>query len=253
MYDGRDLTQIFATEIASFPSPWHWIQNRINNRNYEGMYHGDFIPLTVNGETLDMQININTYKGTTDQNLDDHIDFISRDCYSQAVQWNANNTNNGTAEQPCPYLASDVKQFLDQLYNELPQEVRNVIVNKRTISEQRYSASGVLTNSTSWSSVDLGKLWLLTEYEVFGSVIRGTKFYSAGQAVQYPIFANNWKYRIKRVGSGGLKSYWWLMSVGNDSPTFVCAVHDTGICSGGNAESFLNVPICFRIIRQIQS
>lgn len=247
MYDGRDLTQIFATEIASFPSPWHWIQNRINNRNYKGLNHGDFIPMTINGEILDMQININTYKKTTNQKLDDHIDFISRDCYSQTVQWNANNTNNGTAEQPCPYLASDVKQFLDQLYEQLPVTVKSLIVTKTTMLEYRYSNSGVLTDDNGQNWVNLGNLWLLSEYEVFGNVIWGTKGWSAGQAIQYPIFVNSWKNRLKGNND------WCLLSVAGDSSNLVCYVTSNGYTRRDKVTQYYHVPICFRFIRQSQS
>lgn len=214
MYDGEDLTKVFASEIAKFPSPWHWVQDRLNHRNYKGLNNGDFIPLTVDGETHEMQININTYKRTTDQELDDHIDFISRDCYSQTVQWNTTNNNNGTAEQDYPYLASNVKQFLDQLYEKLPADVKNFIVTKRTLLEKRYSASGALTDSTGWGWADIGKLWLPSEYEVFGSTVWATKGWSAGQAVQYPVFANSYKNRIKGAGPKGTRCGWWLLSVG---------------------------------------
>lgn len=252
-YDGRDLTKIFASEIANFPSPWHWIQNRLNHRNYKGLNHGDFIPLTVDGETHEMQININTYKRTTDQELDDHIDFISRDCYSQTVQWNTTNNNNGTAAQPFPYLASNVKQFLDQLYNKLPQALQNLIVSKRSLLEKRYSSSGTLTDSTGWDWADLGKLWLPSEYEVFGSTVWATKGWSAGQAMQYPIFANSWKNRIKGAGPKGARCHWWLLTVGGASATYVCFVSYYGYADRWNTSDALRVPLCFRFVRQAQS
>lgn len=250
MYDGRDLTKIFALEIANFPSPWHWIQDRLNNRNYKGLNHGDFIPMTVDGENHEMQININTYKKTTDQELDDHIDFISRDCYSQTVQWNTTNNNNGTAAQEYPYLASNVKQFLDQLYNKLPADVRTYIVTKRTRLEKRYSSSGALKESNGWGWADLGKLWLPSEYEVFGSTIYSTEGYGSGQAVQYPIFANSWKNRIKStVASEGLYS-WWLLSVADNSANGVCFVSYDGTASYWSATTAPRIPLCFRFSRQ---
>lgn len=247
------MTKIFASEIANFPSPWHWIQDRINNRNYEGLNDGDFIPMTVDGETLDLQININTYKRTTDQELDDHIDFISRDCYSQTVQWNTTNNNNGTAAQPFPYMASNVKQFLDQLYEKLPASVKQFIVSKRTVLEKRYSESDTLTDSTNWTWANLGKLWLLSEYEVFGSIVWGTKGFSVGQTVQYPIFANSWKNRIKGAGPNGTRCGWWLLTVVGASATSVCNVHGSGDSNNWSASDALRVPLCFRFVRQAQS
>lgn len=254
MYNGRDLTKIFALEIANFSSPWHWIQNRINNRNYKGINNGDFIPMTLTtGEAHEMQIaGINTYKRTTDQNLDDHIDFISRDCYSETVQWNTTNNNNGTAASWEPYLVSNVYRFLnEELYNKLPTDIKNVISPKRLLLESRYSASGILTESTNWNWQNLGKLWLPNEYEVFGSIVWGTKGYSAGQAVQYLIFANSWKNRIKGAGPGGGRCHWWLLSVTSGDSTTVCGVDGNGAALGWNASNAIRVPICFRINRKI--
>lgn len=218
------------------------MQDKINRGDYIGMRDADFLPLTVENKTHDMQIaGINVYTAATNQKLGNHIDFISRDCYSQPVQWNLTNNNNGTAEQHQPYLASNVYKFLEELYNKLPEDVQSVISLKRTILEYRYSASGALTNSTSHGWEDLGKLWLPSEYEVFGSTVWGTKGYSAGQAVQYPIFANSWKNRIK----GGVD--WCLLSVVGDSSAFVCYVTGNGYSRCYDAANLYHVPLCFRI------
>lgn len=213
--NGRDLTKIFRSEINGYADEWQWIKDRIKHVDFKDIHYTDYLPLTVNGETHQMQAGgIDTYFNTTDQPVPHHIDFISRDCYSQAVQWNTTNNNNGVAGNEHPYLASNVYRFLENLYNQLPEKTKAVIKNKRTLLEKRYSAAGALSDSTNWGWADAGKLWLPTEYEVYGSVVWGTKGWSVGQAVQYPIFANSWRNRLKGDRPGGSRCSWWLASAG---------------------------------------
>lgn len=248
LYKGRDLTIVFAAEIAKFTDAWAWIKNRIQNANYTGIYVGDYIPITVKNETVEMQVaGIDVYYRTTDNSLGHHIDFISRDCFSETVQWNTENNNNGNAESAYPYMVSNLHTWLETLYDSLPQAVKDQIVTKRTLMEQRYSASGTLTDSTSWGWQDIGKLWVPHEYEVFGSCVWGTKGWSQGQALQYPIFANSFLNRIKCAGKGGGRCAWWLASVRSGSSASACNVSGSGDAGNWGASGLDRVPVCFRI------
>ena len=150
LYKGRDLTVVFANEIANYTDAWAWIHARITAGNYAGIYVGDYIPITVKNETVQMQVaGIDVYTNTTDQGLGHHIDFISRDCFSETVQWNTTNNNNGNATDGSPYMVSNLHTWLATLSSHLPQAVKNHIVTKRSLMEIRYSASGALTDSTS--------------------------------------------------------------------------------------------------------
>ena len=93
----------------------------------------------------------------------------------------------------------------------------------------------------------MGKLWVPSEYEVFGSIVWGTKGYSQNGGVQYPIFANSWKSRQKGVGHNGARSTWWLASVNSGNSTHCCLVDYTGFPSSYYASAALGVPLCFRI------
>lgn len=250
LYKGRDLTTVFADEIAKFTDAWAWIKNRIQNANYTGIYVGDYIPITVNNEIVEMQVaGIDCYYRTTDQNLGHHIDFISRDCFSETVQWNTTNNNNGNAESAYPYMVSNLHTWLNEtVYGYLPQEVKDQIVTKRSLMEQRYSASGTLTDSTTWGWQDIGKLWVPHEYEVFGAVVWGTQGWSEGQAMQYPIFANSYLNRIKGAGNGGSRCDWWLASVRSGTSTYACSVGGNGAAAYWGASDVLRVPLCFRIV-----
>ena len=249
LYRGRDLTIVFADEISKFSDAWAWIKNRISTGNYTGIYVGDYIPITMKNERVEMQVaGIDVYTRTTDQDLGHHIDFISRDCFSETVQWNTTNNNNGNTESPYPYMVSNLHKWLGEtLYGFLPQAVKNQIVTKRSLMEQRYSASGALTDSTTLGWQDIGLLWVPHEYEVFGAVVWGTQGWSEGQAMQYPIFANSYLNRIKSAGHGGGRCTWWLASVRSGHSTYACYVGSDGYASHWSASSALRVPVCFRI------
>lgn len=250
LYKGRDLTTVFADEIANFSDAWAWIKNRIQNVNYTGIYVGDYIPITMNSETVEMQVaGIDVYTHGTGKNLGHHIDFISRDCFSETVPWNLNdNYNNGNAASPHPYMVSNLHTWLTEtLYSYLPQEVKAQIVTKRSLLESRYSASGVLTDSTAVAWKDMGLLWVPHEYEVFGSVVWATKGYGAGQAMQYPIFANSYCNRTKRAGKNGSLCGWWLASVGSGSSTSACNVSTYGYAGSWITSGLYHAPVCFRI------
>ena len=248
LYRGRDLTVVFAGEIANYTDAWAWIHARIKAGNYIGIYVGDYIPVTVKNERVEMQVaGIDVYTHTTDQDLGHHIDFISRDCFSETVQWNTTNNNNGDATDGHPYMVSNLHTWLATLSGHLPQAVKNHISTKRSLLETRYSASGALTDSTGWDWKDMGILWVPHEYEVFGAVVWATKGYGQGQAMQYPIFANSYLNRIKGAGHGGSRCGWWLASVRSGNSTGACRVTHNGDAAHWDASNAYRVPVCFRI------
>ena len=248
MYEGVDLTVEFAEEIAEYDNVWRWLKARISAHKLDGIHVEDYIDIYMGSYQIRMQVaGINTYEKTTDQELGYHIDFISKDLYPETVKWNTTNNNNGNATSAHPYLVSNLKTFLNGLVSSLPSEVASVISEKRFLLESRYSSSGALTDSNSWAWQSLGKLWVPSEYEVFGSLIWASKPFGAGQAVQYPIFANNWKNRIKGAGHNGARADWWLVSVTSGNSTNACIVSYNGLAGHTNASDALRVPVCFRI------
>lgn len=241
LYEGRELSEY----------TWSQIKTKIQNADFEDLRVGDYKTITLtDGEVVKMQIaGIDTYYRTIDEQLGHHIDWISKDCLTDPVQWNTTSNNNGNADNPCPYEISNVKKYLNEtIYPKLPSDVQAVISNKRTLMEERYSASGALTDSTSCRWLNLGKLWLPNEYEVFGSIIWGTKGLSQGHAVQYPLFANSYKHRIKGQGNDGDRCHWWLSTVYSGNSTDCCLVSAIGSADNYYAfGSYLVVPVCFRI------
>ena len=287
IYDGRDLTQIFANEIANYSDEWAWIKARISSANYTGLYIGDYIPVTISAgtvggdsiasQTFKCQIaGIDTYTGCGDTEIGHHIDFISREVIDSTVTWNPENNNNGTSVQANPWLASQAYAYLNGVnnyttsaYNNvahggdysaggilqlLPTKLTNLIVTKRNLLDSRYDSTKLLTYSTTWAWGDMGKLWLPNEIEVYGTQIRSNLGYAQGYwnpeaniAVAYPIYLGSGRNRIKRVSSGG-RSRWWLSSAVSYTSAYVCNVASYGhASSGGATNAGIRCPLCFRI------
>ena len=287
IYNGRDLTKIFANEIAKYSDEWAWIKARISSANYEGLYVGDYIPVTMNAgtvggtsiaqQTFQCQIaGIDTYTGCGDTEIGHHIDFISREVIDSTVIWNPENNNNGTSVQANPWLASQAYAYLNGVnnyttsaYNNvahggdysaggilqlLPTKLTNLIVTKRNLLDSRYDSTKLLTYSTTWVWGDMGKLWLPNEIEVYGTQIRSNLGYAQGYwnpeaniAVAYPIYLGSGRNRIKRVSSGG-RSTWWLSSAVSHNSTNVCLVHGHGHATSRYATyASIRCPLCFRI------
>lgn len=264
LYEGVDLTVKFADEISGFDDEWAWIKDRINNANYEGLRVCDYIPFTTedsNGTqyTLNAQIaGIDTYYRTNYPTITGHhIDFISKELYpsrtwtvgttTYTTVWNETNNNNGTSEEQSPWKASYLCSLLnDVMFYYLPETLQDKIIDKDWLLEYRYSSSGTLTDSNSWGWGTLGKLWLPTETEVYGTCVWGTVGYSVGTSIQYPVFANRSKMKLVNDVCGS----WWLMTPHSGSSIYACSVNNSG---GGAATTNtaysggLYIPLCFRL------
>lgn len=287
IYDGRDLTQVFANEISNYSDEWAWIKARITAGDYSGLYIGDYIPVTMNAgtvgessiaqQTFKCQIaSIDTYTGCCDTEQSHHIDFISKEVIDTTINWNPADNNNGTSVQSHPWLASQayawlngVNNYTTSAYNNvahggdysaggilqlLPTKLSNLIVTKRMLLDQRYSSTALLTYSSNWSWQDMGKLWLPNEIEVYGTQIKSNLGYSqdywnpeANMAIAYPIYLASGRNRIKRTSTGG-RSYWWLSSAAANNSTHVCTVTSLGLASYSTATpAGIRCPLCFRI------
>lgn len=142
------------------------------------------------------------------------------------IPWNTSNTNNGTSSEKRPYLASNLHRWeLGEFLPSLPAALQDVLVNHRILFETRYSGSGALSDSTGWDWGDAGKVFSLSETEVYGQCVWGTKGYSVGCDAQLPLFRDS-RYRL----SGG-RVNWWLRSVGSGSSSYVCSVAGDGVAN----------------------
>lgn len=272
-YEGVDLTQKFASEIANYSDEWAWIKARIQAGNFKGIYVCDYIPITCsNGYVLNAQVaGINTYKGYGDQRVGNHIDFICKELWNDVHVMNKVNYNNGNANSPSPFLASDLNYWLNSMSGNvpnstsdpsvttevdyttsgvlyyLPDKLKNQIITKRILLPSRYTAGKVLTNDNSWDWQSTGKLWIPSEVEVYGAPCFGNSGYGAGGFVQYPLFACNMnraklKYKTKE------RYFWWLLSARAGNSTGFTVVHSYGNCNDTDVTfTWAASPVCFRI------
>ena len=238
VYAGRDISTItaLASEIASAGSIPAFLNARAKAGNFNGLRIGDWTDIVLSsGVTMRYQIAaFDHYYNCADAAMGHHIvmvptstpavtgDYAINGSY---IYWNTTNTNNGTADESNPYLASNLHAWETGVFLPLmPTAWQNVMRNHRSLVETRYSASGALTDSTSWKWADLGKIWSPSEMEVYGCPIWGTKGYGQGMDSQFPIFRET-KNRIKgRIA-------WWLRSVSGGSSVNACYVSNVGLAN----------------------
>jgi hypothetical protein len=247
-YDGRDLTVVFADEIANYTDEWQWIQARLNAHNLNGLRVGDYIPIKVGAENHLAEIaGINTYRRTGDTAAGYQIDWITRDCYSGTVKFNNSDNNNGNASNSSPFLASNLKSWLDgTLYPLLDAKLKAVIKPKRILAPYRYQSGATLTDDNSWGWQNFYPLWAPLEGEIFDQTVWSTRGYGNGQAIQYPIFANSCAHRIKGAGPNGSRCIWWTASARSGYSMYVVRVYGDGRAYDANASIADRVPVCFR-------
>lgn len=280
-YEGVDLTVKFAAEIAQYTDPWAWIKARISAGDWSGLRIGDYIPFTTtesSPKTYQAQIaGINTYKNYGDTAVGNHIDFICRELWATRHPMNPVNFNNGTkfgdaAATEYPWLASDLYLYLNSLagkvpnattagggtgtdvdytsggvYYYLPSALKAQIVEKRAYQPKRYNASSVLTDDNAAGWTNIGKLWLPSEFEVYGVPVWGGNggFSTMGDCVQYPIFTHNMN-RVKFRNNN--LNIWWVLSACSGNTERWCYVSADGVAYSGNASgTSVAIPICFRI------
>lgn len=271
-YVGQDLTVKFADEIKGYTDAWAWMKARKNNGDYKGLHVCDYIPITCsNGYVLKAQIaGINTYTGYGDQLVGNHIDFICKELWNDLHVMNKVNYNNGNANSPSPFLASDLNYWLNSMSGTvpnntsdpsvttevdyttdgvlyyLPDKLKNQIITKRILLPSRYKAGSVLKADISWAWQSTGKLWIPSEVEVYGAPCWGNSGYGMGGFVQYPIFIGNMNREKKRCSNKD-RYGWWLLSAHAGNSTHFADVN-YGHCNYANATAtWIAAPVCFRI------
>lgn len=234
---------------------WATIQTQAKAGTFTGKI-GDYktISLTT-GETVILEVaGIDQYYRCGATSIGHHIDFISRDCLATQYQYNSTATNNGTSDEPNPWLASELYTALNDetsgVYATLPSDLQAVVIQKTAYVGSRYSSSGAIENSTTWVSNDLGYLWLPTEVEVWGCCHWGDETWDqagAGLNKQYPIFMGSNYHVIKGLGNGGSRTTWWTSTPRKDSSTYFCGVSGDGIAYRLSATYSGAVPLCCRV------
>lgn len=257
-YAGRSLASVFANEIGS-TDVYTWLRNRARSANFAGLRIGDYIdvPITaganVPSQTVRYRIGaIDHYYQCGDTAKGHHIVMVplapvsvtgDKASNTSYLQWRDTNDNNGTADEKHPYLVSKLHDWeINDFLPALPTALQNAIMAQRVLLEERYSSSEKLTESSSFSWADLGKVWSPSEMEVYGCPVWGTKGYSVGFDSQFPIFSDT----ASRIAGG--RVIWWLRSVVGGSASGACSVSSSGSASYyAPASDWLRPLPCFLI------
>ena len=239
-YGGQNIATILAGEIGS-GSVYDALHKRAAAGNFAGLRVGDYIdvPLVSASAVTTQQsarfllAHIDPYLYCGDNSKGHHIAFVASAPVAVAksvtgvandsfLMWNTTNTNQGTADQKCPYPNSNLKAWETAFEACLPEGLTKYLLTQRVLLEERYSASGALSDSNSWSWQDIGKVWSPSEMEVYGCPVWGTKGYSVGFDCQFDLFRDT-AHRLN-----GTRCNWWLRSVMGGSSSHVCCVSYDG-------------------------
>ena len=253
-YGGQNIATILAGEIGS-GSVYDALHKRIAAANFAGLRVGDYldVPLVSASAVAAQQsvrfllAHIDPYLYCGDNSKGHHIAFVASAPIAVAktvtgvandsfLMWNTTNTNQGTADQKCPYPNSNLKAWETAFEACLPEGLTKYLLTQRVLLEERYSASGALNDSNSWSWQDIGKVFSLSEMEVYGCPVWGTKGYSVGFDCQWDLFRDT-AHRIN-----GSRCNWWLRSVMGGSSSHVCYVGYSGTASYYSATIRLGSP-----------
>lgn len=243
-YPGQSLATLLAGEVSGSATIYDALHKRVQAANFSGMRVGDYIdvPLVSASNVAAQQsvrfllAHFDPYYFCGDSSKGHHIAFVASAPIAVAktvtgvandnfLMWNTTNTNQGTADQKCPYLGSNLKAWETAFEACLPEGLTKYLLTQRVLLEERYSASGALNDSNSWSWQDIDKVWSLSEMEVYGCPVWGTKGYSVGFDCQFDLFRDT----AHRVN--GSRYGWWLRSVMGGSSSNVCCVGGSGNAS----------------------
>ena len=258
-YPGRSLADTFAAEIAAKGDIYAWLHSRVQAADFSGLRIGDYVdvPITaganVPAQTVRYMIGaIDPYYRCSDSPMGHHVAFVpsapvlvggSKASNGSYIKWNDTATNNGNSTTKEPYLISKLHGWeISDYLPALPAALRNVLISHRSLAEQRYGSAGGLTEASGWGWADLGKVWSLSEMEVYGCPVWGSKGYSVGMDCHFPIFDSTASRLMgERVG-------WWLRSVTGGSASSVCNVNSTGYATNGSAvDEWVRPRPCFLI------
>ena len=238
-HGGRNLATVLADEIGS-GTVFAALHSRAANANWKGLLVNDYMDVATSAGTVTSQsttrfriAHFDPYYQCGDTAKGHHIAFVAdtsvavSSSYSGVkngsfLPWNATNTNQGTADDKHPYTCSQLKGWETAFASCLPSGLTQHLLTQRVLLEERYSASGALTNSNSWSWCDIGKVWSLSETEVYGQRVWGTEGFSVGFDCQFDIFKDT-AHRLN-----GSRYGWWLRSAQSGSSSGVCCVYYTG-------------------------
>ena len=254
MYPGRNIESIdeLADEIESAGSVYAFLHARAQANNPAGLRIGDYMNVSagIYGTRKFELAHYDPYYQMGSTAMGHHFCFVdatpvsipSTDAYvtnGSYIMWNTTATNQGTSAEPSPYLVSNLHAWeINNFLPALPSELQGYLINRWEFLETRYSASGGLTASTGRAWKQIGKVWSLSEMEVYGAVVWGTVGQSVGIDRQFALF------RDSKRQLNGQRLYWWLRVPSGSSASTVCYVNNTGAANYNSAANTSVRPRC---------
>jgi hypothetical protein len=146
---------------------------------------------------------------------------------------NSTNTNVGgwSSSQMRSLLGTSLSSYSGKLIGALPSALRSVLKSVTKYTDNTGGGSGSVSGNVT-STTDY--MFLLSEYEVSGSISYANTYESSKQA-QYSYYsAGNSKIKYKHSDTA-TAAIWWLRSPSSSSAAFFVSVGKGGSVSGGNA------------------
>ena len=163
---------------------------------------------------------------------------------SAAFHMNTSDTNSGGWEDS--YMRSRIcgtskSSTSGRFMGAIPSALRNVLKSVRKYTDNTGNGGGSVS---SYVTATTDYIFLLSEYEVFGTITNGNT-YEANYQQQYAYYsAGNSKVKY-RHNSTGSSAYWWLRSPSESNPYSFRLVNTGGGVNGRSASYSYGVAPCF--------
>lgn len=240
LYAGRNIVTSCADAITAgnYANVWEFLKACVTAGDYSLLDIGDYAPITVGSNTYNYRIAAFDYdKGTgATEVTTGSILMVPDKTFPDGVAWKSgSNNNNGNSTSAHPYIVSTLHDYeLNTLLPTFPSEVRAVMKERVALLEKRYTNGQTLTDSNGWDWVNMGRLWSLSEVEVYGQMYWSGP-YANGADTQLPLFRDV-RNRILRTPDNG-RSNWWLRCAYAGSSTYACDVYGSGYAGNNGASS----------------
>lgn len=231
IYRGKNLGTITSANIGTFLEA-----HKVASGEFEDLFLGDYF--TIQDGTYNAQWQIagfDTYLRKGDQEMvSHHVSLIPRGPLTSA-QMNSSNVTTGGFQGSAMFTS-----VLPTVNSNMAKALGSHLLTRRALlsnSVNTTAASGAGAgwqgSSNNWSWVDV-KACLMSEVEVYGSVIAGSSIYDVGEACEkLPLF--NFINHVQAVGRSGF----WLRAV-STSAAFASA-HSHGDSGYSFASTSLGV------------
>lgn len=207
-----------------------------SNNLESGKYFSNAVSGTYKVVVLGIDHN-STYEGTNRVHFCIGQDSTGKEIAFRTMKMNTSNTNSG-GWASCP-----MRTWLNNtLINGLPSDLTSVITPCTKYTDNTGNSSNVEANVTATSD----KLWLLSEFEVFGTRTYANQYEQNKQA-QYDYYKNGAsKVRYEHQSSSS-PCHWWLRSAHDDTSNLFCYVYSGGTAGWSTANRYYGVVPGFTI------